>query len=98
MRGCLSEDAANLRKIVEILKHEEADTDTIAMILSMGNDAARRLTKKLLMAGIIEHKTATRMILGVPQEIPQGEWKLTPAFILADHIFDAEQLAQGVVA
>ena len=62
----------------------------------ISTESVRRLCKKLLKAGIIERKTATRTILGAPQKVPQREWQLTPAFFLSDHIFDAEMLVRGL--
>jgi len=90
------EDAALLSGIVDLLEKEEVDTQTIAMTRHISTESARRLCKKLLTVGIIERKTVTQNILGTPQQVPQGEWKLTPAIILSGRVFDVEKLARGL--
>ena len=43
------------------------------------DEVALRLLKLLQKAGVVEHPTATRIILGVPQEVPCMGWQLTEA-------------------
>ena len=89
------EDAATLRGIVDFLAFP-ATTHEIEMTQHLGRDSATRLCKKLQGAGILEHPTATRIILGVPQQVPQLEWRLTQAYRDGDIDFNAEKLAGAV--
>ena len=72
----IQEDAVTLRGIVDLLEQEEADSQAISLTQHVTLQTARRLCKKLLMGGIIERKTVTRVIFGMAQQVPQAEWQL----------------------
>lgn len=91
------EDAVALRGITDLLETGPATTGEIAMTQHISDDVARRLLRKLQGAGIIEHPTAIRIILGVPQQIPQLSWQLTAAYCQhGEDLPSAEELARGM--
>lgn len=91
------EDAVTLRGITDLLEAGPATTSEIAMTQHISDDVARRLLRKLQGAGIIEHPTATKVILGVPQQVPQLSWQLTAAYCHnGEDLPTAEELARGM--
>lgn len=66
------------------------------MTQHLSDQAAMRLMKLLQKARVIEHPTATRIVLGVPQEVPCIAWRLT-ASAKRGEIPSAEELARGMV-
>jgi predicted ArsR family transcriptional regulator len=74
------EDAVAIRGILDLFeKSETITTSEVAMTQHISDQAARRLMKLLQKVGIVEHPTATRIILGVPQKVPCMQWRLTTA-------------------
>jgi len=67
------------------------------MTQHISDQSALRLMKLLQKAMIIEHPTATRIILGVPQEVSCIKWQLT-ATAKQGQIPGAEELARGAMA
>jgi hypothetical protein len=91
------EEAMAIRGIVDLLETGPATTHEIALTQHLGTDQAQRLCKKLQGAGVIAHPTATRIIFGVPQQVPQMEWQLTTAYCQrGEEMPSAEELAGGV--
>lgn len=86
-------DAITLRGIVALLEESPATTREISMMQYVGNNTARRLCKKLQQFGVIEHPKAIRTILGVSQQVPLLEWRLTEAYRRGEIQLDAERLA-----
>lgn len=64
------------------------------MTQHMSDTAARRIMRLLQKARVIEHPTATSLILGVPQKVPCIKWQLT-ATARQGRIPSAEALARG---
>jgi hypothetical protein len=89
------EDAATLRGIVDFLAFP-ATIHEIEMTQHIGHDTAIRLCRKLQRAGILEHPIATRIILGVSQQVPQLEWELTDAYQRGEIQLNAEKLAGAI--
>lgn len=89
------DDAVSLRGIVALLEEAPATTNEVALTQHVSRDTALRLCKKLHAAKVIEHPTATRIILGVPQQVPQLTWQLTPEYQRGEIQLDAEKLAGG---
>ena len=88
-------DAVDIRGILDLFAESETiRTREVAMTQQISNDCARRLMKLLEKAGIVEHPTVTRIIVGVPQEVPCIDWRLTAAAQRGE-IPDAEDLAKG---
>jgi hypothetical protein len=91
------EAAVTIRGIVDLLEAGPATTHEIAMTQHLSSDSALRFCKKLQGAGIIDHPTATRVILGLPQKVPLMEWQLTAAYCRhSDDLPTAEELAGGM--
>lgn len=86
-------DAITMRGIVSLLEESPASTREISMMQYVSNYTARRLCKKLQQFGVIEHPNAIRTILGVSQQVPQLEWRLTEAYMRGEIQLDAERLA-----
>jgi predicted ArsR family transcriptional regulator len=90
-------DAVTLRRIVALLEESPATAREISMMQYVSNNAARRLCKKLQQSGVIEHPKATRTILGVSQQVPLLEWRLTEAYRRGEIQLDAETLTSDSV-
>lgn len=90
----VTRDAVALRGIVDFLAFP-ATSHELEMTQRLGHDTANRLCGLLQGAGIIEHPTATRIILGVSQQVTQLEWRLTQAYRDGEVDFNAERLARG---
>lgn len=89
------EDAVAIRGILDLFAESETiRAREVAMTQQISDDAARRLMKLLEKAGIVEHPTVTRIIVGVPQEVPCINWQLTAAAKRGE-IPSAEDLARG---
>jgi len=75
------QDAISIRRILDLLAGPEPITTyDVALTQHMGDDAALRLMHKLERAGLIEHPTAQKNILGVQQAVPQiFLWQMTEA-------------------
>jgi DNA-binding transcriptional regulator YhcF (GntR family) len=97
----LVSDARTIRGIIEYLEQsvEPATTNELAMTSHVSDSTALRLCRLLETEGVVEHPRATRVILGVSQEVPLLGWRLTEeffkAFILHGAIYDVEKLARG---
>ncbi len=91
----ITEDAVTLRGIVALLGEAPATTHEIQMTQHVGHGTAKRLCAMLQKAGIIERPTATRIVLGVPQQVPLLEWRLTTAYRRGERQLEAERLARG---
>lgn len=93
------QDAVDIRGILDLFDREvePVTSNLIQMTQHMGPDQATRLLRLLQKAGVVEHPTATRIILGVPQEVPLLEWQLTPAARRGE-IPGAEEIARGTTA
>ncbi len=87
------DDAVTMQGIVSLLEESPATTREISMMKYVSTNTARRLCKKLHQFGVIEHPIATRAILGVSQQVPLLEWRLTEAYRRGEIQLDAERLA-----
>ena len=93
----ITEDAITLCGIVDLLEAGPATTGEIAMMQHLGTDSALRLCKKLKEAKIIDHPTATRIVLGVTQKVPRLVWQLTANYCQhGEDLPTAEELAWGI--
>lgn len=89
------EDAVAIRGILDLFDESETiTTREAAMTQHLSDQSALRIMKLLQKAGAIEHHTVTRIILGVPQEVPCMGWQLTSA-AKRGVIPGAEELARG---
>jgi predicted ArsR family transcriptional regulator len=87
-------DAVAIRGILDLFAESETiTTREAAMTQQISDGTARRLMKLIEKAGIVEHPTVTRTIVGVPQEVPCINWKLTAAAKRGE-IPSAEDLAR----
>ena len=68
----------------------------LAMTQHISNSTALRLCRILEKAGIVEHPTVTRIVMGASQEVPQLAWMLTKPFFLGGCRYNAEELAGGI--
>lgn len=95
------EDAVTIRGIIDYLEKsvEPVSLHELAMTQHISNATALRLCRILEKEGVVEHPRATRVILGISQEVPLLGWRLTEeffkAFILHGAIYDTENLARG---
>jgi hypothetical protein len=92
----ITEEAVTLQGIVALLEEAPATTYEISLTQHLGTDSAQRLCKILQGAGILEHPTVTRIILGVPQQVPQLAWSLTAAYQRGEIDFDPERIAGAI--
>lgn len=91
-------DAVAIRGILDLFEESETiTTREAAMTQHLSDQSALRLMRLLQKARIIEHPTATRIILGVPQKVPCIGWQLT-ATAKQGQIPGAEELARGAMA
>ena len=98
----ITADAVTIRGIIDYLEKsvEPVGLHELAMTQHISNATALRLCRILEKEGVVEHPRATRVILGVSQEVPLFGWRLTEeffeAFVLHGCIYDAEKLAGGM--
>jgi hypothetical protein len=88
-------DAAIMRGIITLLENGPANTHELAVHLCEGTITAGRCCKALLQAGIIDHQSIPKDVLGVVQLVPQLAWQLTAAYQRGEIAFNAEKLAGG---
>lgn len=89
-------DAAAIGGILDLFAESETiTTREAAMTQHLSDQSALQLMKLLEKAGIVEHPTVTRIIIGVPQEVPCIDWRLT-AVAKRGEIPGAEELARGM--
>jgi hypothetical protein len=95
----IAQDAADIRCILELFEREvePVTSKLVQMTQHMNAHQANRLLGLLQKAGVIEHPTATRIILGVPQEVPCIGWQLTEAARRGE-IPDAEEIIRRATA
>lgn len=81
----ITADAVTIRGIIDYLEKsvEPATLHELAMTQHISNATALRLCRLLEKEGVVEHPRATRVILGVSQEVPLFGWRLTEERILA---------------
>lgn len=89
-------DAVVLRGIITLLEEGPATTREIAATQHVGAITAGRCCRALLQAGIVEHASLPRDVLGVVQQIPQLAWQLTVAYQRGEIDFDEEKMAGGL--
>lgn len=88
-------DAVAIRGILDLFAESETiRTREVVMTQQISDDSARRLMKLLEKSGIVEHPTVTRIIVGVSQEVPCIDWRLTAAAKRGE-VPGAEDLARG---
>ena len=94
----VASDAIAIRGIIEYLEKsvEPVRTGELSMTQHLSDTTTVRLCKLLEAASIIEHPKVTRIVLGVPQDVPQLGWALTKPFFLGGCVYDAEKLAGGL--
>ena len=94
----VASDAIAIRGIIAYLEKsvEPVRTRELSMTQHLSDPTTVRLCKLLEAAAIIKHPKVTRIILGVPQEVPQLGWVLTKPFFLGGCVYNAEQLAGGL--
>jgi hypothetical protein len=89
------QDAATIRGILDLFAESETiRTREVVMTQQISDDSARRLMRLLQKAGIVEHPTVTRIIVGASREVPCIDWRLTAAAKRGE-IPDAEELVGG---
>ena len=91
------DDAITIRGIIDYLEKsvEPVSLHELAMTQHISNNTALRLCRLLEVAAIIEHPTATRIVMGASQEVPQLAWKLSKSFWQGGCVYSAEELARG---
>lgn len=94
----LVSDARTIQGIIEYLEQsvEPATTNELAMTQHVSDNTALRLCRLLETEGVVEHPRATRVILGVSQEVPLLGWRLTKSFWLGGCVYNAQELAGGI--
>jgi len=92
----IMEDAVTMRGIIALLEEAPATTHEIVATQHVGAITAGRCCRALQQAGIIEHPTIPRDVLGVVQQIPQISWSLTAAYQKGELALMAEELARGI--
>ena len=91
----VTQDAAIMRGIMQLLADAPAPTNEVAMTQHVGTDAARRIMKILHNAGIIEHRSPTDADAGMTSRAILQLWQLTKAYLRGDVPFEPEKLAGG---
>lgn len=94
----VASDAIAIRGIIDYLEKsvEPVRIRELSMTQHLSDTTITRLCKLLAEAGVIEHPKVTRIVLGMPQEVPQLGWTLTKSFFLGGCEYDAEKLAEGL--
>ena len=91
----VTQDAATMRSIVQLLAEAPASTNEVAMTQHVGTDAARRIMKILHNAGIIEHRSPSEADAGLMARAILQSWQLTRVYLRGDVPFEPEKLAGG---
>ena len=91
----ITSDAIAIRGIIDYLARsvEPVRTGELSMTQHLSDTTTVRLCKLLEAASIIEHPKVTRIVLGMPQEVPKLGWVLAKSFFLGGCEYDAEKLA-----
>jgi hypothetical protein len=89
-------DAVTLRGIVDLLEEAPATSREMVNTQHEGAITIDRCCRALSDVGIIAHPIVTRIVMSVPTQVPQLEWRLTQAYRDGDIDFDAEKLAGSV--
>jgi hypothetical protein len=89
-------DAAIMRAIIALLGSGPANNHEIEIKLHEGTITAGRCCQALQQAGVIDHLSIPKDVLGVVQLVPQLAWSLTEAYQRGEIYFDAEKLAEGL--
>jgi hypothetical protein len=94
--GLIMADAVTLRGIVALLEEAPATSREMVATQHEGAITIDRCCRALSEAGIIWHPIVTRIVIGVPTQVPQPEWCLTAEYQRGEIDFDPEEMAGGV--